>query len=268
MVPPEETTVEVVGDGDRQPAGAGRHRGHRAGDHRADRAGRHAAGRAVAPDAERRPAHAARPRPGDLAPPRAAGQVGARGGVAARVPGDARPGGVHRDPDAEVRGVRDRVRRQRVPGRLLRAAGVPRPEPAVLQAAAGGRLRAGLRGRVRSSAPSRTTRSGTWRSTSRSTPSSASSRTTATCCAVLREVLAGMVGAIHRVRRPGRGADRRPRAGGPRRDPGHPLPRRPEAGRAPRPTSPTWPRSTSGRSARGRWPSTAATSSRSRATRW
>ena len=35
-----------------------------------------------------------------------------------------------------------------------------------------------------------------------------------------------------------------------------------------RPTSPTWRPSTSARSARGRWPSTAATSSRSRATRW
>ena len=56
--------------------------------------------------------------------------------------------GLHRDPDAQVRGVRDRVRRQRLPGRLLRPAGVPRAEPAVLQAADGGRLRAGLRGRA------------------------------------------------------------------------------------------------------------------------
>ena len=64
-------------------------------------------------------------------------------------------------------------------GRLLRPAGVPRAEPAVLQAGAGRGVRARLRGRRRCSAPSRTTRSGTWRSTSASTSSSASSRTTA-----------------------------------------------------------------------------------------
>ena len=56
--------------------------------------------------------------------------------------------GLHRDPDPEDRGLGDRVRRQRVRARLLRPTGVPRPEPAVLQADDGRRLRARLRGRA------------------------------------------------------------------------------------------------------------------------
>ena len=47
-----------------------------------------------------------------------------------------------------VRRVRHRVRRQRLRARLLRPAGVPGAEPPVLQAAACGCLRAGLRGRA------------------------------------------------------------------------------------------------------------------------
>ena len=164
---------------------------------RADRAGGDAAGRAVATGPERLAAHAARPRPGDLAAPGPAGEVGAGGRLAARLPRHPRPGRLHRDPHPEVRGVGDRVRGQRVRGRLLRPAGVPGPEPAVLQAADGRGVRARLRGRA--GVPGRAARhgAGTWRSTSRWTPSSASSRTTATCCGCSRDVLAGMVAAIH-----------------------------------------------------------------------
>ena len=50
---------------------------------------------------------------------------------------------------------------------------------------------------VRCSARSRTTRCGTWRSTSRSTWSSASSTTTVTSSPCLRDVVAGMVSAVH-----------------------------------------------------------------------
>ena len=134
------------GDGERP--GTRRHRGHRPGDHAADGAGGDATRRAVATHPQRRAADAAGPRPGHLAAPRPEGEVGARGGDAARVPEHARRGELHRDPDAQVRRLCDRVRRERLPGRLLRPAGVPRAEPAVLQAADGGRLRAGLRGRA------------------------------------------------------------------------------------------------------------------------
>ena len=55
--------------------------------------------------------------------------------------------GLHRDADTQDRRQLDRVRRERVRPRLLRAAGLPRAVAAVLQAGAGRRVRAGLRGR-------------------------------------------------------------------------------------------------------------------------
>ena len=54
---------------------------------------------------------------------------------------------LRRDLHAEDRRLGDRGRRQRLRHRLLRPRGVPGPEPAVLQADHGRRLRAGLRGR-------------------------------------------------------------------------------------------------------------------------
>ena len=134
---------------DRQPAGSRRDRDHRPHHRVADRAGVDPAGRALATAAERRAADAPRPRAGDLAPPRPASPVGAGRRVTARFPWHPRRGGVHRDPDSEVRGVGYRVRGERLRSGLLRPTGVPRAEPAVLQAAAGGCLRAGLRGRPR-----------------------------------------------------------------------------------------------------------------------
>ena len=76
VVPPEETTVEVVGTATANAAGARRDRGDRPGDHAADRAGRDATRRALAPHAQRRPADPARPRAGHLAAPRASGRGG------------------------------------------------------------------------------------------------------------------------------------------------------------------------------------------------
>ena len=79
-VPPEETPVEVVGTATANAAGTRRDRGDRADDPGAVRRRRHPAGRAVAADPERRPADPARPRRRHLAAPAAAGQVGAGGG--------------------------------------------------------------------------------------------------------------------------------------------------------------------------------------------
>ena len=84
-------------DGDRQPAGARRDRGDRADDPGAVRRRRHAAGRAVAADPERRPADHARPRRRHLAAPAPAGQVGAGGRQPARLPRHPRRGRLHRD---------------------------------------------------------------------------------------------------------------------------------------------------------------------------
>ncbi len=147
-VPPEETTVEVVGTATANAQAPG-------GIEVTDPVITLLTEPAATPPVELwRPAlnaglpDAARPRPGHLAPSRPEGEVGARGGLAARLPDHARRGRLHRDPDAQVRRVGDRVRRERLRGRLLRPAGVPRAEPAVLQAADGGRLRAGLRGRA------------------------------------------------------------------------------------------------------------------------
>ena len=57
---------------------------------------------------------------------------------------------LHRDPHAEAHGQRLGVARRAVRGGLLRGHGVPRAEPAVLQAdGAAGRLRQGVRGRAR-----------------------------------------------------------------------------------------------------------------------
>ena len=102
---------------------------------RAHRAGRHPAGRALAADPRRRPADAARPRrrsPGGTRRQRAKWEL-----AAASLRGfrdDPRRAGLHRGPLPQARRVGDRERRQRLRGRLLRPAGVPRPEPAVLQA--------------------------------------------------------------------------------------------------------------------------------------
>ena len=220
------------------------------------------------PDPRRLAADPARPRAGAVAPPGPARPVGARRRLAARLPVHPRRAGLHRGRDPEARRVGDRVGRQRLRRRLLRAAGLPRAEPAVLQAAAGRRLRAGLRGRAglpRRAARHRPPPRGVPLA---STSSSASSTTTATCCAVLREVLAGMVDAVAEEDvGPSRAAAAR-LPGRARGDPGHALRRRARPRRRARRTSPTWPPSTSAPSARGRWPSTARTCSPSRATRW
>ena len=146
-VPPEETTVEVIGTATANAQAPGGVEVTDAEITLLTEPPRRPPVELWRPDAERRAADAARPRAGGLAAPGAEGAVGAGRGLAARVPRHARRGRVHRDPDAQVRGVRDRVGRQRLRGRLLRPAGVPRAEPAVLQAADGRRLRAGLRGR-------------------------------------------------------------------------------------------------------------------------
>ena len=65
---------------------------------------------------------------------------------------------VHRDRDTEARRHRDRVGRERLHRRLLRSHGLPRAEPAALQADARRGLRAGLRGR--SGLPRRAARHG------------------------------------------------------------------------------------------------------------
>ena len=83
--------------------------------------------------------------------------------------------------------------------------------------------------------------------------------------AVLRDVLAGMVDASSRTGAPSAPARRCRRC--PTRSRWCTSPRRSRSSAPPR-TSPTWRPSTSARSARGRWRSTAATSSPSRATRW
>ena len=166
---------------ERQPAGARRGRGDRAGLPRADRAGgrrrRSSCGGRPSTPACRR-CSTTRRSPGGIRP--SAAQVGAGRGQPARLP--RAPSTPRASPRSrpQARRVGDRARRERLPRRLLRPAGVPRAEPAVLQADAGRRLRAGLRGRARCSAPSRTTPCGTSPSTSRSTSSSGSSTTTAT----------------------------------------------------------------------------------------
>ena len=136
-------------DGDRQRAGARRGRGDRGDRDRADRAGRDPGRRAVAtrrstpgcrrcsttpPTTWRHPLQRAK---WELAAASLRGfrdTLDARGFTEVQLPQAGR--------------VRDRERRQRLRGRLLRPPGVPRPEPAVLQAAAGRGLRARLRGRA------------------------------------------------------------------------------------------------------------------------
>ena len=182
------------------------------------------------------------------------------------LPLDPRRARLHRDPDAEVRGVRDRVGGQRVRGRLLRAAGVPRPEPAVLQAAAG---RASSSGSTRSGPVFRAEPHDTVRHLAEYVSLDVELgfiRDHRDVLAVLREVLAGMVAGAS-ARRLGRAA-RGGAARGARRDPGRALQRGAGDRRARPPTSPTSPPSTSGRSASGRARRTAATSSPSRAIPW
>ena len=147
-VPPEETTVRVTGTATANEQAPGGVEVTDAVARAAHRAGRDAPGRALAPLARRLAPHAARPRPGPVAPPGPARPLAARGRVAARLPLHPRRTRLHRGRDAQGGGYGDRVGGERVRGRLVRAAGVPRPEPAVLQAAAGRRLRAGLRGRA------------------------------------------------------------------------------------------------------------------------
>ncbi len=215
--------------GDRERAGTRRHGGHRRRPRAAHRAGRDLPGRALAPLARRLPPHAARPRPGPVAPPGPACPLAARGRVAARLPLHARRTRVHRGRHSQGGGYGDRVGGERVPGRLVRAGGVPRPEPAVLQAAAGRRLRAGLRGR-----PGVPRRAARHRPPPRGVP-----------LARRRARLhprppRGAGGAAGRARRHGRGGSvrggvgrqrGRVAAGGARRDPGHPLRRRARARR-------------------------------------
>ena len=86
--------------------------------------------------------------------------------------------------------------------------------------------------------------------------------------AMLRDVLAGMVAGIHEyAARRGR-AHRRRRARGARGDPGDPLPRRPRPGRRTRGRARPGSRARARARRVGARPSTAATSSPSRATRW
>ena len=242
--------------GHRQPAGARRRRGHRRRRSTLlDRAGRHPAGRAVAarrstPALPTLLDHAA----GHLAAPGAAGDVGARRRLPARLPVDARRPGFTEVADPEARRVGDRVRRQRVRGRLLRPAGLPRPEPAVLQAAAGRGLRAGLRGRPgvpgraarHRPAPGRVRLARRRARLHRGPPRRARR--------AARRASPGMVAAVARARR------RRPSSGSaldvpevPDGDPGAALPPRRSRSPARPPTSPTWRPRTSGRWASGRW---------------
>ena len=221
----------MVGTATANAQAPGGDRGDRPADHAADRAGRDPAGRAVAADAQRRPADAARPRAGDLAAPRAEGAVAAGRGLAARLPRHPRRGRVHRDPDAEVRGVGDRVAAP-TSSRSTTSAG--RRTSRRARSSTSSRWSASSSGSTRSarcSGPSRTTPCGTSPSTSPSTSSSASSSDHRDVLAVLRDVIAGMVAGGARARRGGGRADRRGRPGGARRDPGAPLPRRAGAGR-------------------------------------
>ena len=229
-VPPEETTVRVTGTATANAQAPGGVEVTDAGRRAADRAGRDPAGRAVAPALD-----VSLPTLLDHAP------------VALAPPGPARPWelaaaslrgfratldglGFTEVTDPEVRGVGDRVGGQRLRGRLLRAAGLPRPEPAVLQAAAGRASSSASTRSARSSAPSRTTRCATSRSTAPSTSSSASSRTTATCsrcCA--RCWPAWSPRSEHAAPAVERTGARLPVV--PDRDPGDPLRRRARAGR-------------------------------------
>ena len=265
-LPSEETPVEVVGRATAERAGARRRRGHRGDRDRAQRAGRHPGGGALATHPRHRPADAARPRRHHLATPDAAREVGARGREPARVPPDPRRAGLHRGPLPQDRRAGDRERRQRVPGRLLRPPGVPRPEPAVLQAAAGRGVRARLRGGA--GVPRRAARHG-------ATPRGV--RLARRRARLRRGPPRGHGLPARRRRRHGRRRPgvRRPRgraarhraARGSRRRSRRSTSATPSRSPAHRPTSPTSARRTSAPSASGRRASTGPTSSWSRATR-
>ena len=202
----------------------------------ADRARRHAARRALAARPQRRPAHPARQRAGHLAASRPSGRDGSSLRRPCAVSGpDARRGRASRrsrPPSSSSR----RPSRARTSSRSTTSAGRRTSPRARSSTSSAGRVSSsGSTRSGRSSARSRTTRCGTWRSTSRSTSSSVSSRTTATSSPCLRDVLAGMVGAVHDT--PRRCAAERTGARGARRArgvPGPPLPRRPCPGRGTR----------------------------------
>ena len=144
----------VAGDGGRgrrcrgcRGAGAGRCRAPGAVVPRARGARGDSADRAAAAGAEGVLADAARPCAAGLAPSGRAREAGDHGCVGGGFPKGAGRARLHRDLDAEDRRFGYRERRERLRARLLRPAGVPRPEPAVLQADDGGRLRARLRDR-------------------------------------------------------------------------------------------------------------------------
>ena len=182
-VPPEETTVEVVGTATANPQAPGGIEVTEPTITRADR--RRPTPRRSScggPTLNAGAADAARPRrrsPGDT---RASGRSGSWPRPSpARLPRRRSTRlGFTEVADAEARGVGDRVAAP-TSSRSTTSAGrrtSPRARSSTSSSWSGsssGSTRSG-----RCSAPSRTTRSGTWRSTSRSTSSSASSTTTAT----------------------------------------------------------------------------------------
>ncbi|PSK67239.1 hypothetical protein B0E53_00770 [Micromonospora sp. MH33] len=147
----------VAARGDRRRGGrhGGRER-HRARRGRAGRADgtptrparRPAAVRPVPAGAHRHPAHPARPRPDRAAPRDPVGGAADLGGGGGRLPGRPRRPRVRGDPHPEGGRLVHRERGERVRAGLVRPARVPGPVAAVLQAAHGRRLRAGVRGRA------------------------------------------------------------------------------------------------------------------------
>ena len=103
----------------------------------------------LAADPDRRAADPARPRRGQPAAPGPAGRAGSSRRPACAASGTTLDAArLHRGAQPQAGRLGHRERRERVRGRLLRPAGLPRAVAAVLQAGAGRGVRAGLRGRA------------------------------------------------------------------------------------------------------------------------
>ena len=133
---------------------------------------------------------------------------------------------LHRDLHAQGRRLGHRERRQRVPDRLVRPTGLPRPEPAVLQADHGRRVRARLRGRAgvprrapRHRPPPGRVRVARRRDGVHRRPPRRDERCCATCSPAMVDAIADTASAALRAARPRA-------ARGSRRDPRRPLRRR------------------------------------------
>ena len=253
---------------DRQPPGTGRGRGDRPDRDRADRARRDTpAVELWRPHARRRAADAARPCAGDLAPSGAAGPVGAGRRQPARLPRGARRRRASPRSDAEVRGVGHRVGGQRVRvdyfGRPAYLAQSPQFYKQQL---------VGVFERVYEVGP-------VFRAEPHDTVRHLAEYvsldvelgfvgTTATCSPCCGTSLAGMVAAIHEYAGARSNGSASTVPGGARGDPGHPLRRGAGAGGRARRRARPGPRARARAGRVGAAPSTAATSSRSRATRW